>query len=109
MEFVVSTQYLENYGAHCEDGKFSSGNSYWKFKNGSDYLVTGLDRPQDAMAFVMAAFSINTIAQKEFPIGVQTLSEWQDQISEYSEDYQQFLCERLIPVNPSNMNMKEAA
>ncbi len=57
----------------------------------------------------MAAFSINTIAQKEFPISVQTLSEWQDQISEYSEDYQQFLCERLIPVNPNNMNVKEAA
>lgn len=109
MEFVVSTQYLENYGAHCEDGKFSSGNAYWKFKNGSDYLVTGLDRPQDAMAFVMSAFSINTIAQKEFPIGVQTLTEWQNQISEYSEDYQQFLCEKLIPVNPNNMNMKEAA
>ena len=27
MAYVVSTQILENYGSHCEDGKFSSGNS----------------------------------------------------------------------------------
>ena len=52
MKFVVMTQYLENYGAHCEDGKFANGNAYWKFKGGDDYLVEGLERPQDAMAFV---------------------------------------------------------
>ena len=50
--FIVSTQVLENYGAHSEDGKFASGNHYWKFKVGSEYLVEDLDREQDAMAFV---------------------------------------------------------
>ena len=39
MNFVISTQVLENYGAHCEDGKFSSQNHYWKMKGGMDYLV----------------------------------------------------------------------
>jgi hypothetical protein len=37
--FIVMTQTLENYGAHSEDGKFSSGNAYWKFKGGDTYLV----------------------------------------------------------------------
>ena len=37
--FVVITQILENYGAHCEDGLFASGNAYWKFKSGETYLV----------------------------------------------------------------------
>ena len=52
MKFVISTQYLENYGAHCEDGKFSSGNAYWKMKGGSDYIVSGLTRVQDAIALL---------------------------------------------------------
>ena len=51
--YVVTTQVLENYGSHDEDGKFASGNAYWKFKGGTDYIVTGGDRPADAMAFIM--------------------------------------------------------
>ena len=42
MKFVISTQYMENYGAHSEDGKFCSGNAYWKMKGGSDYIVSDL-------------------------------------------------------------------
>ena len=52
--YVISTQTLENYGAHSEDGKHSSGNAYWKFKGGNDYIVSTLDRIQDAAAFVAA-------------------------------------------------------
>ena len=73
--FVVKTQILENYGAHCEDGKFSSGNAYWKMKGGNEYIVRDLDRPQDAMAFVAAKFMENNIGRKEFPIAVITHDE----------------------------------
>ena len=66
-KFVVHTQGLENYGAHCEGGQFSSGNAYWKFKGGSTYIVSDVDREQDAIAFVMAAFSENGIGWKEYP------------------------------------------
>ena len=52
--YIIDTQGMENYGAHSEDGKFSNNNHYWKFKGGSSYKVTGLDRPQDAMAFIAA-------------------------------------------------------
>ena len=48
--FIVTTQGLENYGAHAESGKFADGQNYWKFKSGSTYLVEDLDRAQDAMA-----------------------------------------------------------
>ena len=67
MKFVISTQYIENYGAHSEDGKFSSGNAYWKMKGGSDYIVSGLTRIQDAVAFVMAKFGENDLYGKASP------------------------------------------
>ena len=99
MAYVVSTQILENYGSHCEDGKFSSGNSYWKMKGGSDYLVTDVERPADAMAFVMAAFSENGIGWKEFPTTVVDLEEWKNDLPS-CEDYSKFLYEQLMIVSP---------
>lgn len=86
--FVVSMQALENYGAHCEDGLNQSGNAQWKFKSGSTYLVSDVDRPQNAMAFVMAAFSENDIGWKEFPTSVEPFTQWMDQIEEDHADSQ---------------------
>ena len=91
MKFVISTQYLENYGAHCEDGKFASGNAYWKMKGGSDYIVSDLDRVQDALAFVMARFGTNDLSQKEYPTAYRTYDEWQAELAEESDDYREFL------------------
>ena len=65
--FVVMTQGLENYGAHAESGAFADNNHYWKFKGGTTYIVSDVEREQDAVAFVMAAFSENGIGWKEFP------------------------------------------
>ena len=65
--FFVTTQTLENYGFHCESGKFADNHAYWKFKNGSDYIITGVDRLQDAVAFVAAITMENGIGYKEFP------------------------------------------
>ena len=50
-KFVVETQLLENYGAHTWDYKGACPNR-WKFKGGNDYLVSGFDREQDALAHV---------------------------------------------------------
>ena len=98
--FIVRTQILENYGAHCEDGKFSSGNAYWKAKGGNDYLVTGLDRSQDAWAFVMAAFSENNLSFKEFPTECITEEEWIASLPEDGE-YRDFLKEVVLVVSPT--------
>ena len=98
--FVVRTQILENYGAHCEDGTYSRGQHYWKMKGGSDFLVQDLDRIQDAVAFVMAAFSENCIGAKEFPVEWMTEQEWIDQLPD-DEDYRDFLKEQVLVVSPA--------
>ena len=102
MQYVISTQTIENYGAHAEDGKFSSGNAYWKFKGGTDYIVSGLDRIADAAAFVMAKAGENSLGYKEFPIEMQTYEEWEAKLSDLSTDYQEFLMESAKHVNPAN-------
>ncbi len=86
--YVISTQQLENYGAHEEDGKFSSGNHYWKFKGGTDYIVQGLDRLQDAVAYVAALCMENNLGYKEFPTEFRTYDEWEASLPtdpEYNE------------------------
>jgi len=111
MKYVVTTQGLENYGAHCEDGKFSSGNSYWKFKSGQDYLVEGLDRPQDAMAFVAAIGIENGIGWKEFPSEVVAYDEFLSQFDmedEYDKEHLEFKLSIMKAVNPADY-VKEAA
>ena len=102
MQFVISTQTLENYGAHCEDGKFSSGNAYWKMKGGTDYIVSGLDRIQDAVAYVAALCIENSLGYKEFPVEFRTQAEWEAELAELSTDYQDFLIESAKRVNPAN-------
>jgi hypothetical protein len=99
MNFVITTQFLENYGAHAADGKFKSGNAYWKMKGGTDYLVTGLDRIQDAVAFVAAKAMYNGIGAKEFPVEWKTEHEWLDELPE-DEEYREFLLEQLQRVDP---------
>ena len=96
--YVVTTQCLENYGAHDEDGKFASGNAYWKFKGGSSYLVYAVDRPADAMAFVMAVFAQDCISFKEFPTDVQTPEEWDRELPQ-DEEYRKHLLDKLIHVD----------
>lgn len=98
--FIVTTQVLENYGAHAEDGKYSSNNSYWKMKGGTDYLVEDLQRSQDAMAFVMAAFSYNDLAYKEFPIDVIPYVEWKTSLRDLDEDHRNFILKNVYVVSP---------
>ena len=100
MKFVIHTQTLENYGAHAEDGKFASGNAYWKFKPGTTYIVSDCERVQDAAAFVMAAFSENGLGWKEYPADYMDIYEWLDKMEEDDEDYQQFQKECAVLVSP---------
>ena len=107
MEFVVSTQGLENYGAHQDSGRFAAGEAYWKFKSGTDYLVTGLDRPQDAMAFVAAIGIENGIGWKEFPVEVKTLDEFRKEFGnledEFNREYFEFKMSIIQKVDPREM------
>jgi hypothetical protein len=100
MQFVVHTQFLENYGAHCEDGRFSSGNAYWKMKGGDTYVVSGLDRIQDAVAFVAALSIENGLGAKEFPTHWTTYDEWMADLADDSEDYRAYQIESARQVDP---------
>jgi len=66
--YHVTTQSLENYGAHADSGKYDDGCSSWKFKGGTDYIITGAKSEQQAVAFVAAIAMENNISWKEFPI-----------------------------------------
>ena len=102
-KFAIHTQTLENYGAHSEDGKFSSGNHYWKFKVGSEYLVEDLDREQDAMAFVAALTMDNGIGFKECPCHIQTVTEWAKELPDDAGEVQScrdYYLSRVIRVSP---------
>jgi hypothetical protein len=108
MNYAIHTQHLENYGAHAEDGKFSSGNAYWKMKGGDTYIVSGLDRVQDAVAFVMAAFSDNGIGFKEFPCEWETEAEWLAKLENDTEEYREFQKECAYRVSPQTGLKREA-
>jgi len=101
--FVVTTQGLENYGAHTESGKFADMQNYWKFKSGTDYLVSGLDSAADAMAFVAAIGIENGIGWKEFPCDVKTLEEFRsdfDMSDQFDREYYDFKMEIMKRVDP---------
>jgi hypothetical protein len=100
--FVITTQFLENYGAHSESGKFADGMAYWKMKGGTDYLVSGLDRIQDAVAFVAALSMENAIGYKEFPVEWKTEHEWLDDLPD-DEDYREHILDQLQRVNPKEV------
>ena len=100
MQFVVHTQFLENYGAHCESGRYADGAAYWKMKGGDTYVVQDLDRIQDAVAFVAALTMDNGIGAKEFPVEWMTLAEWEAELADASEDYAQHLREYARVVSP---------
>lgn len=106
MAYVISTQILENYGAHTEDGRYANGNAYWKFKGGMDYLIKGLDRAADAVAFAhayinrdMDGVQTNSLSIKEYICTHCRYDEWLDSIADLHEDYQQFKKEELIEID----------
>ena len=106
--FIVTTQTIENYGAHAEGGKFADGQSYWKFKGGSTYLVEDLDREQDAVAFVAALVMTNDIGYKEYPSASMTVQEWADDLPDdggepqSTRDYYLSQVIRVSPLQPAS-------
>jgi hypothetical protein len=106
--FIVTTQTIENYGAHAEGGKFADGQSYWKFKGGSTYLVEDLDREQDAVAFVAALVMTNDIGYKEYPSSSMTVQEWTDDLPDdggepqSTRDYYLSQVIRVSPLQPAS-------
>lgn len=104
MKYVVSTQYLENYGAQSGRGTYAHNQHCWKFKGGTDYVVTGLDRVQDAVAFVQAYLAVgkkgNNIMVKEFPAEWQSYTDWRDSLNDLLSDHINHILEATIHIDP---------
>ena len=108
--FIVTTQTLENYGAHAESGKFADGQNYWKFKGGDTYLVEDLDREQDAVAFVAALVMDNGIGYKEYPSAVMTVQEWAADLPDDAGDIQScrdYYLSQVIRVSPNAPKVRD--
>jgi hypothetical protein len=80
MDYKIDIQTLENYGAHQDSGCFLEDCAYYKFKFGTTYVLTGIDRIQDAVAFAMEYLCQNNKHYKEFPV------EWREWTKEDEED-----------------------
>jgi hypothetical protein len=108
MTFYIDTQYLENYGIHTDNatGKFADDQARWKFKFGDTYAVTGLDRVQDAVAFVCALTMHNGLDIKEFPVAWKSEQEHQAYLDTLTEDYAEFLQACVWHVNPTSPTLK---
>jgi hypothetical protein len=98
INYIVETQILENYGSHDGEGTHAAGESYWKCKAGSTFLVHGCKSSADAWAFVMAAFSENNIHFKEFPVSVTTYDEYLEETLRKMSDRTREFYESLIMV-----------
>ena len=93
--FHIRTQVLENYGAHADSGRYSRGQHYWKMKGGEDYIITGLERIQDAVAFVAALATENGIGYKEFPVSWEAVDELFE--TEFERDQREYDGEVRFP------------
>ena len=101
-KLVIQTQYKENYAAHNEDYVHGVSEAYWKFKGGNTYIVSDVEREQDAVAFVMAAFCENNVAWKEYPSSNMTVDEWLQTLEEDDKSYRDFQKEMALNVSPHN-------
>lgn len=74
---LVSTQYMENYGAHDWDGQ-GEVPSYWKCKGGSEYLVTGVPAhlsAEDVIVRMSDRFEHSSDYSREYVIGARVVAE----------------------------------
>ena len=97
MKYAISTQYMENYGAHSESGK-----AFWKMKGGDTYIVSGLNRYQDAIAYVVGEYSENNSDHyREFVTSWQTEEEWHELIThdEIDSEYSDYLKSTAVHCN----------
>ena len=64
-------------------------------------MVSGLDRLQDAVAFVAAISMENDIGWKEFPCHYTTYDEWMAELADDSEEYRNYQMESAKHVDPN--------
>ena len=74
-QYYIQTQILENDGCECGSGKFADNEHNWKFKFGNEFIISGVDRIQDAVAYVASITMKNKIHTKEFPVSFEAVDD----------------------------------
>lgn len=83
-KLLITTQTLENYGAHDWDGKGACP-QYWKAKGGSDYVVldVNINRAAETVATVRSQVENDCEYFREYIIGWEVVSD--DFLTEYEQ------------------------
>lgn len=101
MQYIVETQFLENYATHDWDGKGECPH-YWKFKGGDDFLVSGFDREQDALAYVALNHCYAENGAIQSAVKISEYMDWKfdllDNDGTFGE-YAEFIISKLVSVN----------
>jgi hypothetical protein len=77
MKLMISTQYMENYGAHDWDG-VGECPQYWKFKGGEDYFFPLLSESWDIPKLVDALRSKvewDNPASRQYIVGYEVVED----------------------------------
>ena len=86
MIVVISTQYMENYGAHDWDGEGECP-QYWKMKGGSEYKILGVPvgtELQTVVETVSPEIETDNDYCREYILGVRC--EADDYLSQFERD-----------------------
>jgi hypothetical protein len=89
MKLIVSTQYLENYGAHDWDGEGTCPQR-WKAKGGTDYVVQKVSEADAAVVLkaVTQLVSVDSMSMREYVIGSRLVAD--DHLTDWERDQLQF-------------------
>ena len=108
--YFIATQTLENKGAECGSGKYSDNQNDWRFKFGGDYIITGVDKIQDAVAFVGAITMQNGIGYKEWPCHWEEVpADFQTEMEKNQLEYEGSITYPAKRYNVSDYMKKEGA
>ena len=112
MKLHITTQYMENYGAHDWDG-VGECPQYWKFKGGEDYFYALGDagRSEEALAELVAVlrtrFEYSNEGSRNYMVGYAVVAD--DYMTEYEQSqleydgrvaYPAIMLQPLVDVQP---------
>lgn len=95
-KLLISTQVLENYGAHDWDGKGSCP-QYWKAKGGNDYVVKNIDpnRAADIATWACGEIEQDNEYFREFAVNWEVVAD--DYLTEFERSQLEYDGEIYYP------------
>jgi len=87
MKLMISTQYMENYGAHDWDGEGECP-QYWKFKGGEEYFVR-VGTATDVELLTNVVDSVRGELEWDNPASRQYILGWELVADDYMTEFEQ--------------------